>query len=71
MDGVTVSDYGRDLTSNLERLLERVHQGRYRAPLVKRGWVPKGSNPQGRRIGMPTTEDKVLQRGVKMIVEPL
>lgn len=71
VDGVAVQEYGRNLTSNLEALLGRVHQGRYRAACVKRGWVAKGSNPKGRPIGMPTTEDKVLQRGVKMILEPL
>ncbi|MGD8500461.1 MAG: group II intron reverse transcriptase/maturase [Phycisphaerales bacterium] len=71
VDGVTVQEYGQNLRSNLEALLERVHKGQYRAACVKRGWVPKGSNPKGRPIGMPTTEDKVLQRGVKMIVEPL
>lgn len=71
VDGVTVPEYGRSLSSNLPDLLERVRQGRYRAPLVKRGWVPKGSNPKGRPIGMPTTEDKVLQRAVKRVVEPL
>jgi len=71
VDGVAVQEYGQDLRSNLEALLGRIHQGRYSAACVKRGWVPKGSNPKGRPIGMPTTEDKVLQRGVKMIVEPL
>ena len=71
VDGVTTAAYGQSLSSHIADLLKRVRRGRYRAPLVKRGWVPKGPNPKGRPIGMPTTEDKLLQRAVKMVAEPL
>ncbi len=71
-DGVTVEDYGKDLRSNLEQLRERVFQGTYRAPSVRRVWIPKGPDRKDRRpIGIPTTEDKVLQRAVQMVLEPL
>lgn len=70
IDGQTVADYGRQLEANLKDLLERVHSGRYRAPLVKRVHIPK-SKTETRPIGMPTVENKVLERAVQMLLEPI
>ena len=71
-DGVTVQEYGKQLQSNLESLRERAFQGTYRAASVRRVWIPKGTDGTERRpIGIPMTEDKVLQRAVAMVLEPL
>jgi group II intron reverse transcriptase/maturase len=70
-DGVTVEEYGRDLEDNIADLLERAKSGRYFAPPVKRKRIPKGNGKETRPIGMPTTEDKVLQRAVTMVLEPI
>ncbi len=71
-DGVTVEEYGKNLRSNLESLRERVLGGTYRAPAVRRVRIPKGTGGnETRPIGIPTTEDKVLQRAVQMLLEPL
>lgn len=69
VDGQTATEYARDLEGNLESLLIRAKSGCYVAPPVKRGYVPKGSGQ--RPIGIPTFEDKVLQRAVVMILERL
>jgi RNA-directed DNA polymerase len=42
----------------------------YSAPAVKRAYVPKNEK-EDRPIGIPTTEDKILQRAVAMILEPI
>ena len=71
-DGVLVEDYGKELWSKLEQLRERALQGTYRAPSVRRVWIPKGvDRKEHRPIGIPTTEDKILQRAVQMVLEPL
>jgi RNA-directed DNA polymerase len=71
-DGVTVEEYGKNLRSHLESLRERVLGGTYRAPAVRRVRIPKGTGGnETRPIGIPTTEDKVLQRAVQMLLEPL
>lgn len=70
VDGITAEEYEANLEANLSDLLERAKSGRYQAPPVKRAYVPKGQNEQ-RPIGIPTLEDKVLQRAVCMLVEPI
>ena len=52
-------------------LLDRVKSGSYVAPPVKRVHIPKGDGKETRGIGMPTIEDKVLQRAVAMLLEPI
>jgi RNA-directed DNA polymerase len=71
VDGVTAEEYAEDLERNLNDLSERVQEGTYQAPPVKRGYVPKPGQQEARPIGMPGFEDKVLQRGVTMILEPI
>lgn len=70
VDGRTVADYGENLEANLQSLLERAKSGTYRAPLVKRVHIPK-SETETRPIGMPTVENKVLERAVAMLLEPV
>ena len=72
VDGVTAEDYERDLEGNLQRLLGRAKSGTYQAPPVRRVHIPKGgSATETRPIGIPTLEDKVLQRAVVMLLEPI
>ncbi|MFY0534110.1 hypothetical protein [Nannocystis pusilla] len=69
VDGMTAKDYERDLEANLERLLNAAKAGTYRAPPVRRVLIPKGEGKM-RPLGIPTHEDKVLQRAVAMVLEP-
>lgn len=69
IDGRTGRDYEADLEANLQDLLDRFKSGRYRAPAVRRVWIPKGDGKMTRPIGIPTFEDKVLQRAVVMVLE--
>jgi RNA-directed DNA polymerase len=72
VDGVTAAEYEQDLEGNLQRLLDRVKSGTYRAPPVRRVHIPKGnSKTETRPIGIPTLEDKILQRAVVMLLEPI
>ncbi len=69
VDGQTATQYAKDLEGNLRDLLERLKSGSYRAPPVRRVHIPKGDGSETRPIGIPTFEDKILQRAVTMVLE--
>ena len=68
IDHQTAAEYEVNLEANLQSLLDRAKSGRYRAPAVRRVLIPKGRDGQ-RPIGIPTFEDKILQRAVVMVLE--
>lgn len=70
VDGVTAEEYEESLGENLKGLEDRMKSGRYKAPPVRRVYIPKGKNEK-RPIGIPTFEDKVCQKAVQMVLEPL
>ena len=67
VDGQTAAEYEANLEGNLLSLLNRAKSGTYFAPPVRRVYVPKGTGGETRPLGIPTLEDKVLQRAVVMI----
>jgi len=69
VDGQTVRAYAEDLEHNLRTLLGRAQSGSYKAPPVRRAYIPEGGGDKLRPIGIPTVEDKVLQRAVVMVLE--
>lgn len=69
VDGQTGAEYGEALEENLQDLLDRFKSGSYQAPPVRRAHIPKGDGSKTRPIGIPTFEDKVLQRSVVMVME--
>ncbi|MER8440438.1 reverse transcriptase domain-containing protein [Mesorhizobium sp. M1312] len=68
IDGVTAADCEVNLETRLLDLLERIKFGRYRAPPVRRAYIPKADGSQ-RMLGIPTFEDKVAQRAITMMLE--
>jgi RNA-directed DNA polymerase len=72
VDGQTADDYEINLMGNLQDLLDRAKSGTYVAPPVRRVHIPKAGSPQETRpLGIPTFEDKILQRAVLMVLEPV
>lgn len=68
IDGQTAQSYAAVLEANLQSLLDRAKSGMYRAPPVRRVFIPKGDGKELRPIGIPTFEDKILQRAVAMVL---
>lgn len=70
VDEVTAKAYAENLETNLRTLLDRFKSGSYKAPPVRRTYIPKPDGRQ-RALGIPTFEDKVLQRAVLMVLEAI
>ena len=70
VDGVTKKDYGKNLEKNLEELHKKLREGQYRAKPVLRRRIEK---PEGgeRLLGLPTTEDKIVQGAVVEILNSI
>jgi retron-type reverse transcriptase len=71
IDGVGAEEYEEHLWENLQSLEDRLKSGTYRAPPVKRVYIPKAGSTEKRPLGIPTYEDKILQRAVQLALEPI
>lgn len=68
VDGVTWTEYGKDLDGNLNKLVTRMKVKRYKPLPAKRVYIPKDEH-QKRPLGMPALEDKIVQKGISRILE--
>jgi RNA-directed DNA polymerase len=71
VDGCGAAEFEQDLEENLQMLVNHAKAGTYYAPPVKRVHIPKGDGKETRPIGIPTLQDKVMQRAVAMLLEPI
>jgi retron-type reverse transcriptase len=72
VDAVTAADYAADLVPNLRSLPGRAQAGSYRAPPVRRVHISKGpGSKETRPSGIPTLQDKVLQRAIVLRPQPI
>jgi group II intron reverse transcriptase/maturase len=70
VDGQTGQDYAANLEQNLQSLMDRLKSGRYRALPVRRHYIDK-SDGSKRALGIPSFEEKVAQRAIAMLLEPI
>jgi RNA-directed DNA polymerase len=70
VDGQSWSQYNEHRAERLPELLGQFKSGRYRAPAIRRAYIPKGDGKQ-RPLGLPTVQDKVLQGAVTRVLTPV
>ena len=70
VDGVTKAEYGRDLEANLQDLHSRLKAMKYRHQPIRRVHIFKDKN-RTRPIGIPATEDKIVQDALRDILEAI
>src|SRR5260370_28966778 len=67
VDGESYEDYAANLDQNLRDVYTRLKSGRYRAPVIRRVYIPK-ENGKRRRIGISTVEDRTVQKAVAWVL---
>ena len=71
IDGRTAESYSKDeIKSAISQLVKDMKTQKYRPKSVRRVYIPKANGKQ-RPLGIPTVVDRVLQRAVANILEPL
>jgi hypothetical protein len=70
VDGGAWRHYGEELERNLQDLAERLKRGAYRAKAVRRVYIPKADGRQ-RPLGVPTLEDKLVQRAAVEVLNAI
>jgi len=70
VDGETITEFERDLETRVQAICTRLKARTYWAPPVRRVDIPKGPGKVGTRpLGIPTVEDRLVQRAVARILE--
>jgi len=70
VDKVTAGAYAKNLEANIEALVRRLKQKRYRAKLVRRCYIPK-ENGKERPLGIPALEDRLVQLACAKILSSI
>lgn len=70
VDGRHWYDYNQTVQSRMPSLLTEFKSGKYKAPPIRRVYVPKGKDGK-RPLGIPTIEDKILQESVRQTLNPV
>ena len=68
VDGVSWEEYGEKLEENIKGLIGRMKKKSYRPQPARRVYIPKGNGAR-RPLGIPATEDKMVQKAMSRIME--
>jgi RNA-directed DNA polymerase len=71
VDHVTVEDFTRRLSGNLEKLTAQLREGAYRPQAIRRVNIPKPGTKETRPLGIPTVRDRVVQGALRHVLEPI
>jgi len=71
VDHVTVEDFTKRLSRNLEKLAAQLKDDEYRPQSVRRVNIPKPGTKETRPLGIPTVRDRVVQGALRHVLEPI
>jgi len=71
IDNITKEHYAKDLDTNLDKLVTRLHSMAYKPQPVLRINIPKPGSKKKRPLGIPTLEDKLVAGGLVKILQAI
>src|SRR5262250_3102082 len=71
VDGQTVTEAKESFEEWIAAMLQSVHRKGYRAPDIRRVYIPKPGKQEMRPLGVPTVADRALQRSVSQVLSAI
>ncbi|WP_287347229.1 reverse transcriptase domain-containing protein [Mesorhizobium sp.] len=71
VDGQTVKAAKECFGEWIEPMLQSIHRQGYRAPAVRRVYIPKPGKTEKRPLGVPTVSDRALQRSTAEVLSAI
>jgi len=71
VDGQTVTEAKESFEEWIAAMLQSVHRQGYRAPEIRRVYIPKPGKQEMRPLGVPTVTDRALQRSASQVLSAI
>src|SRR5262250_722585 len=71
VDGQTVTEAKESFEEWIAAMLQSVHRKGYRAPDIRRVYIPKPGKQEMRPLGVPTVADRALQRSASQVLSAI
>jgi RNA-directed DNA polymerase len=71
VDGQTVTEAKESFEEWIAAMMQSVHRQGYRAPDIRRVYIPKPGKQEMRPLGVPTVADRALQRSASQVLSAI
>ena len=71
IDGMNVDELLPFLRENRKHLIQQLREGKYKPSPVRRVEIPKETEGETRKLGVPTAVDRVFQQAVAQVLSPI
>lgn len=71
VDGQKVPEARENFKGWIDGMLQSVHRGGYKAPDIRRVYIPKPGKQEKRPLGVPTVTDRALQRSTAQVLSAI
>jgi RNA-directed DNA polymerase len=71
VDGKRVAEAKETFGAWIEPMLQSVHRQGYRAPVIRRVYIPKPGKQEKRPLGVPCVSDRALQRSAAQVLSAI
>src|SRR5271167_3104689 len=71
VDGQTVEEARKSFGEWVEPMLQSIHRQGYRAPDIRRVYIPKPGKQEKRPLGVPCVSDRALQRSAAQVLSAI
>lgn len=71
VDGQTVTEAKESFEEWVAAMLQSIHRKGYRAPNIRRVYIPKPGKLEKRPLGVPTVADRALQRSASQVLSAI